>query len=370
MKLKLFICLLLISSRKTSSQNNFTHLSFYSGYGTVMQHTKKIGNLISERPFFAEINLFKKSSGYYQWHRINHYPDYGLCFNYETLGNADKLGESIAIAPYLEFPFHQKEKNILFKMKMAWGLAYLTKKFDIESNHKNIAIGSHINTFIQFRFLWQIKINSQWYLNPNLTFIHVSNCRVSVPNLGINTLYPSVGLSYQFRNSKKYDTPQDSSSNKKTKHEFLLFAGIGANEVEPPTHKKLWAVTTGINYYYNIHQNQQIGIGTDFFYEQSLAHEIRPSDTFAVQYNFNSTFSNGIKLVYAYNFGRLTPILEMGYYTYTPSGTLPNGVFYHRIGCRYYFKNNIIAHFSLKTHFAVAYHIEAGIGYRIPFKLK
>lgn len=346
------------------AQNNFSAISIYTGYGTVVQHTNKIGNLIAERPFFVEINWFKQSSGYYKWHRINHYPDYGLCFNYETLGNTEKLGSSIALAPYLEFPFHKREKSILFKLKMAWGLAYLTKKFDIETNHKNVAIGTHFNTFIQFRFLWQIKINNYFYVNPNLTFIHVSNGRFSVPNLGINTLYPALGLVYKMRMDKKYNVAQDSSSDKLSKHEVLVFSALGVNEVEPPTGQKLWAWSNGVNYYYNIGQNQQIGLGADVFYEQSLAYESRNSDTDKVILNFNNTFSNGIKLCYGYNFGRITPILEMGYYVYMPNGKFPNGKWYHRLGCRYYFRNNLIAHFSLKTHFAIAYHIEVGVGYR------
>ncbi len=365
---KKYIVILFAMTERLLAQNHFTSASFYFGYGTVVQHTGKIGNLIAERPYFAEINIFKKSSGYYKWHRINNFPDYGLCFNYETLGNTKKLGSSIAIAPYLEFSFHKKEKKILFKMKMAWGLAYLTKKFDVENNHKNIAIGTYMNTFIQFRFLWQIKLGSYFYLHPNITFIHVSNGRFSVPNLGINTLYSSLGIAYLFRENKQYQAVQDSSSDKTSKHEILFFTSIGMNEVEPPTNNKLWAFSTGINYYFNIQQNQQLGVGIDGFYEQSLAYEIRKTDTAKVQFNFNTAFSNGIKISYAYNFGRLSPLLEMGYYIYMPNSVFPNGVFYHRLGCRYYLKNNIVIHFSLKTHFAVAHHIEVGIGYR--FKIK
>lgn len=344
-------------------------LSFFSGYGTVVQHTGKIGNLIEERPYFAELNLFKKSSGYYLWHSINHFPHYGLCLNYQTLGNIQKLGSSIALAPYLEFPFHNKPKKILFKLKMTWGLAYITKRFEVETNHKNIAIGTHFNTFIQFRFLWQIKLSPKICLNPNITFNHVSNGRFSVPNLGINTLYPSLGITYTFRENTIYPMPQDSSSLHTHKHELLLFAAAGINEVEPPTSNKLWAFSSGMNYYYNLH-HQQIGAGTDLFYEQSMAYESRTTDTIEPLLNLKNTISGGIKLSYAYNFGRLTPLLEMGYYIYMPNAVFPNGMFYHRLGCRYYFRNNLVAHLSLKTHFAVAYHFEAGIGYRILFQNK
>jgi hypothetical protein len=179
------------------------------------------------------------------------------------------------------------------------------------------------------------------------------------------SFFPSIGITYKWKETQRYSVVQDSTSDKKTKHELLFFTGIGVNEVEPPTGNKLWALTVGANYYFNIHQNQQLGAGIDAFYEQSLPYELRKSDTDAVHFDFHSTFSTGLKFCYAYNFGRLTPILEMGYYLYTPSQEFPNGRLYHRLGCRYYFKNNVVAHFSLKTHFAVAYHIEAGIGYRI-----
>lgn len=304
-----FLCLVGMTS---IAQQGFTSLSIYGGYGSVVQHSSKIGNLIAERPFFVELNLFRSSSGYYKWHRINHFPDYGLCLNFETLGNKEKIGSSIAVAPYLEFPFTHKEKSILFKLKMAWGLAYITKPYDTETNHKNIAIGTHLNTFIQFRFLWQMRISPHLYLNPNITFIHVSNCRFAVPNLGINTLYPSIGITYKWKETQRYSVVQDSTSDKKTKHELLFFTGIGVNEVEPPTGNKLWALTVGANYYFNIHQNQQLGAGIDAFYEQSLPYELRKSDTDAVHFDFHSTFSTGLKFCYAIQFWSLNTYLRNG----------------------------------------------------------
>ncbi len=364
--MKFWVLTILSLGVKLFAQN----FSLYTGYGATMQHNTKLGHLITERPFFLEADYSKSSTGYYAWQRDANFPDYGLCLNFQTLGNNDKLGQSIALAPYLEFPFSKKQKRVLFKMKMAWGLAYLTKKFDVETDHKNTAIGSHFNTFIQFRFLWNIKLSEQWCLNPAITFIHVSNCRFSVPNLGINTLYPSVGIQYQLNKSNHYNIPQDSSTQKKYHHEILGFAAIGANEVEPPTHQKLAAYSFGINYYYNARNNQQFGVGADVFYEQSFAHDIRPTDTSQVKYNFQTCVTSGVKLCYAYNFGRIAIPIEFGVYTYSPSGKLPNGIFYHRLGCRYYFKNGLVAHFSLKTHFAIAYHIEAGLGYRFFIKKK
>jgi hypothetical protein len=39
-----------------------------------------------------------------------------------------------------------------------------------------------------------------------------------------------------------------------------------------------------------------------------------------------------------------------------------------RIGVRYYSKSGLIAHFGLRTHFAVAYDFEYGLGYRFYLK--
>ena len=73
-----------------------------------------------------------------------------------------------------------------------------------------------------------------------------------------------------------------------------------------------------------------------------------------------------IKLGYSYNVGRLSFPFEVGYYFFQK--TKPDELIVNRLGVRYYSKTGLIAHFGLRTHFAVAYNFEYGLGYRFSLK--
>ena len=54
---------------------------------------------------------------------------------------------------------------------------------------------------------------------------------------------------------------------------------------------------------------------------------------------------------------------EVGYYIFQRSAT--DGLLVNRLGVRYYMANGLVAHFGLRTHIAVAYNFEFGLGYRL-----
>ncbi len=70
----------------------------------------------------------------------------------------------------------------------------------------------------------------------------------------------------------------------------------------------------------------------------------------------------GIKIGYALRIGSLELPLEFGRYVHTLCKET-TGNYFHRIGLRYYLKNNLLVNFTLKTHWAVADYWECGIGY-------
>ena len=73
-------------------------------------------------------------------------------------------------------------------------------------------------------------------------------------------------------------------------------------------------------------------------------------------------------LCYSYNLGRVSFPFETGYYFYQKSK--PDGDIVSRIGIKYYSRSGIVASIGLRTHFAVAYNFEYGIGYRLFLKSK
>ena len=61
--------------------------------------------------------------------------------------------------------------------------------------------------------------------------------------------------------------------------------------------------------------------------------------------------------------GRISFPIEMG--VYLRQLTEPDGLFFHRLGVRYFGKNGLVLAFGMRSHFAVAYNFEFGVGYRI-----
>ena len=85
-------------------------------------------------------------------------------------------------------------KNSNLKFRMGAGLAYLTEKFDVYSNRRNQAIGSHLNGSMQFGLLYHHQLLEKDYIEVGISISHYSNAAFKVPNLGYNM--PSFTMRY------------------------------------------------------------------------------------------------------------------------------------------------------------------------------
>ncbi len=355
-KLFVFLCLLLCSSIYAQ------HLTLTGTRGTIIQHTQKLSHLIEKRPYFLELSFSKTCDGTQLWHHENQFPDYGFSLNYQNLGNPNKLGNAWALATFFEINLHKPQKIVNMKLRFTGGFAYVTKSFHLYENHKNIALSSHMNVFAALRGSLFIKLHSHFFIIPNLQFSHVSNGRYKVPNLGINTLYPNIALQYRFKEAEK-KTVIDSSYRKTSKNEVYIWAGYGRNQDNPPGGSSFSNYTLSATYLRNLKNRHQLGVGLDAFYEPALNIRTQSVENVTTFY-FKNGFSTGIKLAYAFNYGRWVLPIEYGYYLLSGVNQFPNGRHFHRIGLRYYHKNKWVTSFTLKSHFAVAYHFDLGLGYR------
>ncbi len=337
-------------------------ISFTGTRGAIIEHTAKLSHLVEKKPYFLELCLARSTNGSKLWHHENQFPDYGILFNFQNLGNPNRLGNSWALASFFELNLHKPCNTFNLKLRITGGFAYLTKRFDIQKNHKHIALSSHINVYAALRWSLFIKLTPHFLLIPNLQFSHVSNGRFRVPNLGINTIYPNIALQYQIKETEK-KAILDSSYRKITKNEIYVWAGYGRNQEYPPGGKSFPNYTVSGTYYWNLKNKHQLGLGLDAYYEPSLNIKTQPTENIT-HYYFKNGFSTGIKLAYAFNYGRWILPLEYGYYLLSGVNQFPNGMHFHRIGLRYYHKNRLVSSFTLKSHFAVAYHFDIGIGYR------
>ena len=331
--------------------------------GFILVHRSNISHLVKGNPIIYELNIGKSSSGNKLWQIENNLPDIGISLQCIDFKNPLQLGYALTASPYIEIPLNKTPKIIRPSIRLCWGLTYITKSYDSNKNKENIAIGSHFNSFVQFRCFWRFKLSNFLRIEPGITFTHASNGKAKNPNLGLNVASLNLGINYSIQSKVNQSiTKVDSSTKAKSKNELIFFTSIGFNQkqIESPTLKTF---VYSFAYQRNLRNSHKYVLGIDVFYDQNYL--IDYENVFKNKAQGIDQLRMSIKLGYSYNVGRLSFPFELGYYFFQK--TNPDELIVNRLGVRYYSKTGLIAHFGLRTHFAVAYNFEYGLGYR--FKL-
>jgi hypothetical protein len=366
-KKALFITFLIAARTIALSQSGLAsnpnwYIKPYANFAAIIQHRSSMGNLITGYPKTYELNIVKPTLGNKLWQIENNLPEIGVNLSFVDYANKKELGYGIILAPFVEIPLNKKDRIRRLYLRLCWGSAFMTKRFDIRENQKNGAIGSVYNAYVQFKWFWQIPISKNVRFEPGFMFSHVSNGRAQSPNLGLNIF--GVGAAFNFNLTKKPLPPIekiDSSTKNRSRHELTVLNSYGLNDGEILGVKYLTACMS-FGYNYNKRNTHKFGVGFDVFYEQNYIKDLResnlPTDNVFQQLRY------GPKICYSYNIGCISLPLEMGAYINQPIN--PDSKFYHKIGVRYLGKKGLMLAFGLRTHFAVAYCFDYGVGYRLP----
>ena len=354
-----------------TNQPKFTIIKCGAQFGFIMQHRNTMGHLVNSHIHGINLDLGFSTHGNALWQFENNFPERGFSLSYFNLGNPKQLGYLFALAPYYDIPLKSKDCPSRLYMRLAFGAAYLTKKFDPIENHKNNVMSVGLNGYVNFRWFYRFKLATQNDLELGLNFCHASNAKFKAPNLGVNILtLQTVYRISTSRKSVKMKSDQavlqiDSSAKPKSKNEIVLHAAFGINEIEPPGGKKYLAQVYEVSYFRNVRNTHKFGGGIEIINLGATKDLLWIEDSVKTSGALN-TSAIGSKFAYAYVIGRTIIPVEMGVYIKNPYKT--DGLFYHRIGIRYFFKNNLIASLTLRTHWAVANHFEIGLGYKFSLK--
>ena len=359
----LFFIFVFVSQALAQSITNTTSIWFIKpvvNNGFILVHRSNISHLVKGNPTIYELNIGKSSSGNKLWQIENNLPDIGISLQCIDFKNPLQLGYALTASPYIEIPLNKTPKIIRPIIRLCWGLTYITKSYDSIENKENIAIGSHFNSFVQFRCFWRFKLSNLLRIEPGVSFTHSSNGKAKNPNLGLNLASLNLGLNYSIRSKANQSiTKIDSSTKAKSKNELIFFTAIGFNQKQIAS-PILKTFVYSFAYQSNLRNSHKYVLGIDVFYDQNYL--IDYENVFKNKAQGIDQLRMSIKLGYSYNVGRLRFPFEVGYYFFQK--TNPDELIVNRLGVRYYSKTGLIAHFGLRTHFAVAYNFEYGLGYR------
>ncbi|WP_296622453.1 acyloxyacyl hydrolase [Marivirga sp.] len=358
-KLSLAILFLLVSLPLDAQQYDW-YLNGQVIKGFILKHNEHVGHLANSNPSGIELSLQQKLNGKREWENIYKKPlvSYGL--SYYNLQNP-KLGHLVVASAAMDLPIKRTENTALY-FRIGTGLVYSTNPYDRETNNQNNMVTSTITYLLQTRFTYEIKLNEQISLTPNLNITHSSNGAQRAPNRGINIITANLGMSYKIKSQEDKEfrdiTPLD-----KTPYQVYLMVSGGRNTRTLQVREPLPFFNLLLYGQKYVNPKSDWGVGIEYFHSYSLKEQIATNWFRIYDEEEIADFKRlGLLIGHELKFGKLGFITQMGVYVYNPSKS--NMPVYQRFGLRYQFHNNIIAQVALKTHAATAEQAEIGIGWR------
>ena len=363
------------------------------------------------------------------WQQYLNNATFGVGLSWLDLGHK-MLGHSIAAYPYVLLNAIDAD-YLQMRVKVAGGLAYVTEHWYTQEDQNpdhyyeptvNTVFGCYLNVYLNAGVQLNVPITKYLALGTEFGYFHMSNGRTSMPNIGANAVYGSVGVTATFNSEAKKkpvqfpDLPYGWALNItgaagaqkpaiEDTHRYL----ISSLHIAPVYHVNNWyAVGLGLDVFFNdavsknternlyCHGDFNVGSLRGDFPELNIPG--KDSDIIdcttcgaekAVDYGFAQKVRAGIALNNEFKFGAVTAIVDWGVYFYNPSRniyydyhydnfgkvapkrpllyTTANGAggeeasHYIRFGLKYRVWDNLYLHTSAKTHLHICEFIEFGL---------
>lgn len=331
-------------------------IEFNYGRGYILAEYQFI-NLVTEGPSQNfEISLHKTTFGENDWQIIYGYPSYGLRFHYGDLGSPDVLGENWALYPYFRIPIVNFER-FKFSTEVGLGFSRVNKKFDLEDNYLNVAVGSYNNFHFNSRLNASYQVNDRFRLSSSLSFDHFSNANAAEPNLGINYLSWLGGICYAVGDQKE-KIKRELATHQADIETELVFS-IGGKHSRALTSKYYLTNALSFEIRKKYFRAFHLGIGADLFYDNSVEDQLEDQDK---KFSPVDKLQSGIHLSQTIVYNRISIVLQEGIYL-----GFEEKVEGYRIYSRGIFKYRFTKHFTgrltMKSHLHILDYPEIGIGW-------
>lgn len=320
--------------------------------------------LLMEAPtqaYEAEAYLLTYKSSKY-WARYYANPKIGLALSYLDLGKPEISGYAIGILPFIEFPIFQLGK-VECNLKMATGLGYLSKKWDLRTNNLNKAIGSHVNGNMRVHGVMNIPLPRNLELALGAGITHYSNGNFRMPNLGVNSLELFMGINWNKKSKIIPDQAKPRGLYDSLKHHHFEFAPMLASKMNGLIYpKRILVWGAGLRYYYRVSGRSQWGTGIDYNFDSEHVYRDNP-DARTQDPNLSNSSELATVLGHELLLGKFGFVSDIGVYVYRPSRL--KEFMYQRLGFKYRIHPNWIVRGTIKAHFSRADYFEWGVSYSI-----
>ena len=346
-----------IACKKANAQYNWAAGAMYYP-GFLYAHTDDARNLEAHIKGF-EISLSRINNKDKFWNRYYKNAQVSYNFLYMDLGNPELTGKVYSLGANFQFRIAGKGKNH-WALRLGTGVGYITKKFDVYTNRRNMSIGSNLNGSIQIAAIYKTRLSPRLNLNTGLGFTHFSNGAIRVPNLGINmpSLFLGLQMGYGNEFAKIIDTTKIFKPTPKP-HEILINYGFKEKFTAKP--REFHIVSLGYRWNKPLGPVRRWYAGADLVWDPThpYSHTLLENEP---RVGIDNSTELGILIGHRYDVGAFAMLTDVGIYLLNPYQT--KYFSYQRIGFRYELNKNWFANGTLKVHFGTADYFEWGIGYK------
>ncbi len=355
--LPFFLCL----SLTIYGQNNrIWGLEYSAKGGFLLAHTPSMNHLPKQHVHAQEFSFIRMPSLNKAWCSRLSYPLVGATFYTGNLGNDAVLGKSSGVYGFMKFRLDPGLHRHKFYFKFGVGGAYVTKIHSIENNPKNNAISSHWNYLLNTTLGYEYLFPGHIYIGAGIDFMHMSNAAFKAPNLGLNIPQIKINLGFLLH-PKKLDVQlfkQDTITSLNSKWRVLVQGMYSQKEISAYPGFKFPVYAGNLLVQHKLNSTLYYETGMDVMWntsDRTLRQEKKIQDSLLLKVGGYV----GVTLPLE----RLQFNLGLGAYMYDPHSL--NGIFYQRLGLRYFLLKPLFVSLTLKSHWFNADYAEFGIGVRI-----
>lgn len=342
-------------------QNNIGQFTLRGHYGYVMPHSNIMTHLTDNHHIGileAEYNV--QTDGSALWQAAYKKPRIGTSLLFAGLNHREILGYAIAGYYHVDIPILQSKKTV-FSGRIGAGLSYLTKRFDLKTNPKNTAIGSHINSTIAGNLNIKHNFKEGYFIEAGIAFTHFSNALFRSPNLGLNLVTIQTAITkdiFKYKCSCEKQNKKTTLYHKK-KWGVAIDAGIAGKSIYIGDKTIYTAYNISTQVHLRLSHISKLKAGIEFFHDNALVQEMYRQQLFTGEEK-SAARQIGIYLGHELWFSRVAVLFRSGYYIYDKWEK--NGKIYQKYGIKYQFHKHTYIYAQVKTHFASADYALWGIG--------
>lgn len=344
-------------------------------YGIHLHHHIEFQRFNAEFSSF-ELSFQRSTFGRQKWEALYSYPLIGFSFFYSDMGGFKELGNAYALYPFINFPLNQDLDNRL-TFRLGVGLGYLTNKFDPVYNHKNFAIGSHLNAAVSMFFDYRRTINQRFTFIAAAGLTHFSNGSSKTPNYGLNMVSAAVGLNAFINRPNAYlklrfqPVLRPFEYDNKKWFTIELMQSFGTKDMSQQIGGRHYVTNTAVHLMFPLSLKYKLGLGLETTYNggdkallDNKTEKEQPDEPYYT--NQLQLFKHGISLSYELILSKTSFLFNLGYHN--EAGNITNWIAYQKVGIKYLFTDQLFGTIALTAHAGRADFIGYGIGYKWDFK--